>query len=89
MLAQGGAGLYNGIRTGVNNLCTLNVAFAQGRRTELYTLRALEDGSYPVMQWGSKQPVDSVFMKAGDIWKYGITKNPSTRYTQNSSEKTI
>ncbi len=51
-------------------------------KVEQYALTALEDGLYPVFERGSKEKVGDVFLKAGDVWKYGTTKTPTTRYTQ-------
>lgn len=48
-----------------------------------YALKAVEDGFYPVMKRGFAEPQDGVWLKAGDVWKYGTTKNPATRYSQS------
>ncbi|WP_415881248.1 RHS repeat-associated core domain-containing protein [Neisseria flavescens] len=42
---------------------------------ELYYLVARKDGFYPVMEWGKREPVGKVWLKKGDIWKIGETKN--------------
>ncbi|WFO18194.1 hypothetical protein M601_019135 [Cellulophaga baltica 4] len=42
---------------------------------------AKKDGWYPVMEWGKKQPIGEMFLKKGDLWKIGETKNPLTRYS--------
>jgi len=34
------------------------------------------------MAWGFSSPVGSIFLKAGEVWKYGKTINPTSRYTQ-------
>ena len=34
------------------------------------------------MQWGSRAPVSQIWLRAGEIWKFGITQNPATRYAQ-------
>ncbi|MCZ2390837.1 MAG: hypothetical protein LC113_07135 [Acidobacteria bacterium] len=47
---------------------------------EQYALRAAREGMYPVMQRGSKKPVGEVFLKQGDVWKFGQTKNGVARY---------
>jgi RHS repeat-associated protein len=46
-----------------------------------YSLRAAKDGAYPVMQFGSKNPVGEVLLKKGDYWKFGTNKAESYRYS--------
>jgi RHS repeat-associated protein len=48
---------------------------------EQYSLRAARDGMYPVMQRGFKEPVGDIFLRKGDVWKFGETMNPATRYS--------
>lgn len=48
---------------------------------EQYALVAARDGMYPVMKRGSKDPVGYIFLKEGDIWKFGQTKNGESRYS--------
>lgn len=55
---------------------------------ENYVLKAADDGLYPVMKRGFSGPVDEVLLKRGDVWKYGTTKNPTTRYTQKFLDNT-
>jgi RHS repeat-associated protein len=52
------------------------------RTAEQYSLRVLKDGFYPVMKRGYKDPVAVTWCEAGDVWKFGKTINPSTRYSQ-------
>ncbi|HEX6429920.1 MAG TPA: DUF6443 domain-containing protein [Niastella sp.] len=54
-----------------------------GIEYEQYALRAADDGLYPVMQRGFAEPQGWVDLKKGDVWKYGTTKNPETRYSQS------
>lgn len=49
---------------------------------ELYALLAKKDGWYPVMEYGKKNPIGEMYLKKGELWKLGETKNPKTRYTQ-------
>jgi hypothetical protein len=49
---------------------------------EQYSLRAAEDGFYPVMTRGSAEPTGIAWLEKGDVWKFGTTKNPATRYSQ-------
>ncbi|MED4555587.1 RHS repeat-associated core domain-containing protein [Lysinibacillus capsici] len=49
---------------------------------ELYALIAKQDGWYDVMEWGKKNPVGQMFLKEGELWKIGTSKNASSRYTQ-------
>ena len=49
---------------------------------ELYALIARKDGWYPVMEWGKKNPVGHMYLKKGELWKIGTSKNASKRYSQ-------
>jgi hypothetical protein len=51
-------------------------------KVEQYALRAAEDGFYPVMERGFQQPQGLVWLNKDEIWKFGTTVNPETRYTQ-------
>lgn len=51
------------------------------RLVDQYALIAQRDGFYPVMQRGFKEPQDGTWLNAGEVWKYGTTVNPSTRYS--------
>lgn len=44
-----------------------------------YSLRATQSGSYPCYTC----PNGTTDLRAGEVWKYGETTNPSTRYSQN------
>ena len=44
----------------------------------VYSLRATIDGFYPQLRDGF-----SLYMRAGDVWKYGETYTPETRYTRS------
>jgi RHS repeat-associated protein len=55
---------------------------------EQYSLRAAKDGMYPVMQRGFKEPVGSVFLNKGDIWKFGQTTRGPARYSATWLEDT-
>ncbi|MCL5247603.1 hypothetical protein M4I21_17420 [Cellulophaga sp. 20_2_10] len=54
---------------------------------ELYALLAQKDGWYPVMEWGKKNPIGEMFLKEGELWKLGETKNPTRRYTKKWLDK--
>ena len=41
---------------------------------EVYFLRVRFDGKYPVLDYGGRI-VDYVFLRAGEVWKVGMTKN--------------
>jgi RHS repeat-associated protein len=60
---------------------TAGVGTAPVVQFEQYALRAAQDGMYPVMQRGFKDPVGSVFLKEGDVWKFGQTINGEGRYS--------
>ncbi|WP_157203499.1 hypothetical protein [Methylomicrobium agile] len=47
-----------------------------GPDTEQYSLRATYSGDYPNVRGGT------VYLNAGDVWKYGQTSNPESRYSQ-------
>jgi RHS repeat-associated protein len=47
-----------------------------------YALVARQEGFYPVMQRGFREPQAGIWLNAGDVWKYGTTQNPATRYSQ-------
>ncbi|WP_304363292.1 RHS repeat-associated core domain-containing protein [Porphyromonas macacae] len=49
---------------------------------ELYALVARKDGWYPVFEYGKKNLVGEMFLKEGDLWKIGTSKDASKRYTQ-------
>jgi RHS repeat-associated protein len=50
---------------------------------EQYSLRATKSGFYPVMTRGSKAPTSLTWLEKGEVWKFGTTKNPLTRYPQS------
>ncbi|KIX19624.1 hypothetical protein SY27_17950, partial [Flavobacterium sp. 316] len=45
-----------------------------------YSLRANTSGEYPIMSSGSSVPTGTMHLNAGDVWKYGETTNPTSRY---------
>ncbi|MBW1296417.1 DUF6531 domain-containing protein [Aquimarina litoralis] len=47
----------------------------------LYALVASEDGWYPVMQWGQKEPIGEMFLRKGELWKIGESIRPRKRYS--------
>ncbi len=51
-------------------------------KTEQYALRATESGFYPVMQRGFKNAQELQYLEQWEVWKFGTTKNPFTRYSQ-------
>ncbi|MDR7212731.1 hypothetical protein [Flavobacterium piscis] len=51
-------------------------------KVQQYSLRALEAGYYPVMKRGFKAAQELVWLEKDEIWKFGTTKNPFTRYSQ-------
>ena len=34
------------------------------------------------MKWGHKQPIGEMYLKKGDLWKIGTSKDASKRYSQ-------
>jgi URI fold toxin 2 len=68
-------------------LCGIDaVSFGEGsvgiKATETYALKAVESGFYPVMTRGFKSATELIYLEKGEVWKYGVTKNPLTRYAQ-------
>jgi len=53
-----------------------------GSVVEQYSLRATVDGFYPVMERGFGEAQELTWLNKGDLWKFGTTKNPLTRYSQ-------
>ena len=54
--------------------------FKATRSVDQYALIAQRNGFYPVMKRGFKEPQGGTWLNAGEVWKYGTTVNPSTRY---------
>lgn len=52
------------------------------KAVEQYTLRAAEDGFYPVMKRGFSEPQEMIWLNKDDIWKVGTSKNSKKRYSQ-------
>ena len=50
-------------------------------QVEQYALRAADSGFYPVMVRGSENPQFITYLEKGDVWKFGTTANPATRYS--------
>jgi RHS repeat-associated protein len=53
-----------------------------------YALKAIEEGWFPVMKRGFTEPQGNIWLNVGDVWKYGTTKNPLTRYPQSFLNET-
>jgi hypothetical protein len=60
---------------------TRSIPVGGGRLFEQYSLRASDSGFYPIMKWGSKDPVGITWLEKGDPWKFGTTGDPVGRYT--------
>ncbi len=50
-------------------------------QVEQYALTAADSGFYPVMVRGYSQPQFITYLEQGDVWKFGTTANPGTRYS--------
>lgn len=48
-----------------------------------YSLRATVAGDYPVMTAGSSVATGTMSLNAGDVWKYGETTDPTSRYSDS------
>jgi RHS repeat-associated protein len=57
------------------------------RQEEQYSLVALKDGWYPVMQFGIGEH-GKMYLRQGEVWKYGTTLDPKGRYTQKELANT-
>lgn len=55
---------------------------------ELYALVATKDGWYPIMKYGKKAPIGQIYLKEGDLWKIGTSKNASNRYSKSYLQNT-
>jgi RHS repeat-associated protein len=75
-LGGGASGLANVGKNGFTKAVTNEIAVSQ------YSLRAAENGLYPVMKWGEKYATELAYLERGEVWKYGTTKTLSGRYTQ-------
>jgi hypothetical protein len=54
------------------------------KRGQVYALLASKDGFYNVYVQGSSIPLpDKVYLKAGEVWKYGETTDPTSRYDRS------
>lgn len=53
-----------------------------------YALKAAKSDWYPKMKRGFSESQESIWLNAGDVWKYGTTKNPATRYSQTFLQET-
>ncbi len=73
-------GLAGGNPTLYGYVGDVNSEFDPFGLKELYALIASNDGWYPVMEYGKKTPIGEFFLKKGDLWKIGETKNPLRRY---------
>ena len=90
------ASMYSGggvVVNGVKGLTTFGAVSAEGAakgvtQVEQYALRAAEDGFYPVMKRGFANPQELTWLNKGDVWKFGTTKNPLTRYSQSFLDNT-
>jgi RHS repeat-associated protein len=72
-----GYGYVNGLAGPASNAATA------GRVVEQYALRANESGFYPVMTRGFKDATAIQWCDKGDVWKFGTTVNPLSRYSQS------
>jgi RHS repeat-associated protein len=50
---------------------------------EQYALRVNQSGFYPVMTRGAKEATEMKWCTAGEVWKFGTTRNPTRRYSQS------
>ena len=74
-LAAGNPTLYAYVRDVNNRIDPLGL-------DDLYALVARKDGWYPVFEYGKKNPIGEMFLKEGDLWKIGTSKDTLKRYTQ-------
>ncbi|WP_426994316.1 RHS repeat domain-containing protein [Methylomonas sp. CM2] len=82
-LLAGGVAAYGVYNAAMNNSALMDKMAKEvekitqrptGPDTEQYSLRAVFSGSYPNVRGGT------VYLNAGDVWKYGQTSNPESRY---------
>ena len=70
------------------NSATSTTGLSTAVQFEQYALRAAQDGMYPVMQRGFKEPVGSIFLKESDVWKFGQTTKGPARYSDSFMQDT-
>ncbi|MGN6646689.1 MAG: RHS repeat domain-containing protein [Cytophaga sp.] len=73
-----------GIEYGIAIVGAIPVGRVAGKliKVEQYALRAAESGFYPVLKRGCAGAQELTWLNKGDVWKFGTTKNPFTRYSQ-------
>jgi RHS repeat-associated protein len=69
------------------NLNNPNSSGTPQRQYEQYALVASQNGLYPVFDFGKGQ-TGEIYLKQGEVWKYGTTINPDSRYTNAFLENT-
>lgn len=62
------------------------VRAAEGGAVEQYVLVAERDGFYPVMKRCYREPQGGIYLRKGDVWKYGDTQFGPGRYTSKFLE---
>jgi len=70
-----------GLILGVSTL-GMGTAAEATTAVEQYSLRATVDGFYPVMNRGFADAQELTWLNKGDVWKFGTTQNPLTRYSE-------
>jgi hypothetical protein len=78
-----GLGFFEAFTLGEGTEVRLGMNAAKAVEVEQYALRAAEDGLYPVMKRGFANPQELTWLNKGEVWKFGTTKNPLTRYSQS------
>jgi RHS repeat-associated protein len=81
VLTEGAGGLK--ALGSLSKLAKMRCAAKAGAQVEQYALRAADSGFYPMVLRGTKEPQFITFLEKGDVWKFGTTKNPATRYSQS------
>jgi hypothetical protein len=66
---------------------TGDVASASSKLFEQYSLRAATSDFYPAVKWGTSSR-EIVWMEEGEVWKFGTTTRPLTRYSADFLKNT-
>jgi hypothetical protein len=80
--------LLKGVKFASTEFITTTEATKDTLLFEQYSLRAAKDGMYPLMKRGFKEPIGEIFLKEGEVWKFGQTTKGAARYSATWLEDT-
>ncbi len=82
-VGQASSFLFSKAGTILNAADDVAAAANTGVQVEQYALRAADSGFYPVLTRTFENATEITWLERGDVWKFGTTKNPATRYSQS------